>query len=46
MSHGKFLSNEEKTKIDAFRKRGIGLSDIGRRIKRSVKVIKNYIKLG
>ena len=33
MSHGTFLSNEEKTKIDAFREWGIGLKDIGRRIK-------------
>ena len=46
MPLGRFLSNEDKTKNDAFMECGIGLRNIGHSIKLSVIVIGNYIKLG
>ena len=45
MSRGKVLKNEEKAKFDAFRECGVGIREIGRRIKRSDAVIRNYVKL-
>ena len=46
MPRGTFLSNEEKAKIDVFRKCGLGLREISRNMGRSVSGTRNYVTLG
>ena len=45
MPRGKVLKNEEKAKINAFHECGVGIREVGRRIKRPDAVIRNYVKL-
>ena len=45
MSKGKFLSREERFKIDLLKKNGVTNNEICKEINRSYKVITNYLKL-
>ena len=44
MPLGKFLNEAEKGKILAFLESGLSYREIGRKIKRSDKVIRNFVK--
>lgn len=46
MAHGKFLTDEEKIKINIHNENGCNVSEIARKINRSIKVVRNYLKLG
>lgn len=46
MARGKFLTDEEKISIRIYKEKGDSNRDIARKIKRSEKVIRNYLKLG
>lgn len=44
MARGTFLTDMEKGKITAFREEGLSFREIARKIKRSDKVVRNFIK--
>uniref|UniRef100_T1IYU7 Tc3 transposase DNA binding domain-containing protein n=1 Tax=Strigamia maritima TaxID=126957 RepID=T1IYU7_STRMM len=46
MGSGKRLNDHEKDKIDAYKELGLSNVEIGKKIRRSEKVIRNYLKLG
>jgi transposase len=46
MSHGKRLSEKEKGKIDLLKSQNLSHREIAKKIKRSLNVVNNYIKLG